>query len=460
MTGSVADSEVGFAPNGPLVACTTFELTCHITGPSYISYSQFNHRSAWAFEFGANGNTGCCNHGGELMQLSAALEDEPEGLIFARGEFSSSIYASLARSQMEYGRSSTFGLEVARNRVPYGSDKNKNIEGSSFRLGKMLERGCFNYRWPLNEYALHSNSMKQEPTEARSETKKPNTNARGEHQWVPVETAQRDHETGTCTTFSFIKKGICYQVLRIQQSREPDGRECEDFSLSSQLVLSIGGPVLLQSWQTLGDHEKVSEVPTLRDTSTATKMKFVDMETGIGLEAKVWEMDTGADYSPEGFYKPLELRRNKICTDTTSKGHPKPSTYSIIVPLKCRRKVVFFAAFRLFKGRKQEEREMQNSDLPMPDAIHKHVVLGKDSDGRIKDGRSTDTGRTGLMWASIFLGRHLHTGSVPEPTEVSLLGRCMEKILQVDLVPRPKSSYSTLVSNSFVEPTIDLKAFL
>lgn len=35
--------------------------------------------------------------------------------------------------------------------MEYGED---NEKGSNFSLGTMIERGCFNYRWPFNEYYL------------------------------------------------------------------------------------------------------------------------------------------------------------------------------------------------------------------------------------------------------------------------------------------------------------------
>jgi hypothetical protein len=94
-----------------------------------------------------------------------------KGLIIARGHFSTSLYASLSRSQIDFGSPSTFGLEVTRCPFAYdpkgeyltqdeivadseAAKKKAASNGSSFRLGRMIDRGCFNYRWPVTEYYL------------------------------------------------------------------------------------------------------------------------------------------------------------------------------------------------------------------------------------------------------------------------------------------------------------------
>jgi hypothetical protein len=90
-----------------------------------------------------------------------------------RGHFATSLYASLSRSQIDFGGPSTFGLEVTRFPYAYdaaGEKRSQNqllaqtestikdtsgvSNGSSFALGRMIDRGCFNYRWPVTEYYL------------------------------------------------------------------------------------------------------------------------------------------------------------------------------------------------------------------------------------------------------------------------------------------------------------------
>jgi hypothetical protein len=131
-------------------------------GPSYTSYFQYSHLPYCSFEWGNNGYAGCSNHGGELLYLSRP--SKKTGLIMVRGHFATSLYASLSRSQIDFGGPSTFGLEVTR--CPYAYDeageyitqdeilketesakKKAAKNGSSFELGGMIDRGCFNYRW-------------------------------------------------------------------------------------------------------------------------------------------------------------------------------------------------------------------------------------------------------------------------------------------------------------------------
>src|SRR5205814_294707 len=100
----------------------------------------------------------------------------------------SSLYASLSRAQIQFGGPSTFGLEVSRTPYAYDPEGDEIIvdeskeedktqkkdeldksgalvasNGSSFQLGPMIGRGCFNYRWPVTEYYLnlHPNYEKQ-----------------------------------------------------------------------------------------------------------------------------------------------------------------------------------------------------------------------------------------------------------------------------------------------------------
>ena len=120
-------------------------------GPTYTSYSRFSHLPACSFDWGAQGYAGSSNFGGELLYLSAPSPDQ--GLIMARGHFSTSLYTSLSRAQIEFGGPATFGLEISRTEKRYDPRENGS-RGSSFKLGTMIDRGCYNYRWPVNEYHL------------------------------------------------------------------------------------------------------------------------------------------------------------------------------------------------------------------------------------------------------------------------------------------------------------------
>jgi len=224
----------------------------------------------------------------------------------ARGHFATSLYASLSRSQIDFGGPSTFGLEVAKFPYPYDPDgkvitqeemikqkesTRKDVlgakNGSSFCLGSMIDRGCFNYRWSVTEYYLdlHPNQeiieiakkKKREASQGIQGTKESEGNGKTqststgktsttENQGIGTKqhtqdtpsggksTEEKDkhekedtsqgHHVGTCQMFSCAKGQMFYQVLRIEELRAPEG---EDFDMSfptdSQIVLTMGGPV-------------------------------------------------------------------------------------------------------------------------------------------------------------------------------------------------------------------------
>jgi hypothetical protein len=205
-------------------------------GPTYISYSPFSNFSASSFDFGAGGCAASCNSGGELLNLSAP--SKKDGLIFVRGDFESSLYSSLARAKKLFGGPSTFGFEVSAGRVPFDHEgSNGAKQGSSFRLGDMTDRGCFNYRWPLNEYSLFLNEEDTEDTEDQKYD---------DYDMIEPKIA------GTCVMFSFVKDGILYQVIRVEEGSNQDSVPCSPFPPENQIVLTIvvsfgSSPSLLQT---------------------------------------------------------------------------------------------------------------------------------------------------------------------------------------------------------------------
>ncbi len=63
------------------------------------------------------------------------------------------------------------------------------------------------------------------------------------------------------------------------------------------------------------------------------------------------------------------------------------------------------------------------------------------------------------MWKIILQWHDLHTDSMSEFTEISLMARCLEKILQVDLVPGfygTENQALAVISNPFIRPTVSL----
>ncbi|ERF69363.1 hypothetical protein EPUS_09270 [Endocarpon pusillum Z07020] len=436
-------------------------------GSTYISYSQFSHLSACSFDFGAEGYAGSCNYGGELLHLSAP--SNKYGLVFGRGNFSRSLYASLARAQREFGGLSTFGLKVSRDAIAYVSGGNNGTnKGSSFRLGKMVERGCFNYRWPLNEYSLLLNeNMPKTKEESNSQTEE-----------------EAEKETGTCVMFSFVMDGICYQVLRLEQGCRSDVERCPLFPSESQIVLKIGGPVWLESLAMAGQQSDGSIVMDINDCSTEDCLRIWDKKHEIGLDAMVWQLDLDGKN-----YQRLKLTKQKRGADSRASTPESPrlstateeeepivpdNTYDAVAKLPDmkkagvgRRNATFVAAIRLIEPQEEypkvkrskiptpepiadpkaeEPPKVEWPKIPTPEEIYNYVAANPSS-----------LGATGNMWETIFLERDLHTDSVSEYTEVSLVGRCLEKILQVDIVPRDFPTLA-LVSNLFVLPRVDFKS--
>ncbi|KAI1128833.1 hypothetical protein F5Y10DRAFT_291616 [Nemania abortiva] len=436
-------------------------------GASYISYNQFSHLPATSFEFGADGFAGACNNGGELLHFSAPSKEH--GLIFARGAFSSSLYACISRAQMEYGGSATFGLRIARDQVPYDKESS---QGSSFRLGDMIERGCFNYRWPLNEYSLFLNNAPEKGDDPKVE-------------------ANPDIEAGTCTRFSYFKNGVCYQVIRLEAQGGPGVDQEETVyhlpPWDGQVVLEIGGSVyfrLLKDITTTNNENDSNN--HIKDESSTKCLRIMDMDLNIGLEARVYQLNAdGGDVTA------LDLKRfpdRDMCGISQSSSLGFASSESTIaggassIPSAAdrgfnseapvyrataklhpasrenggpRRSETFIAAIRLIQSADITAPE-EDLEIPFSEEMHDDVW--------IEPARTVfeqESQATGVMWETILQWRDLHTDSMSEFTEISLMARCLEKILQVDLVPGIygiEDKAFAVISNPFMHPNVSLRS--
>ncbi|KAK4102630.1 hypothetical protein N658DRAFT_495342, partial [Parathielavia hyrcaniae] len=155
-------------------------LSADKRGAEYISYMEFTDLPACSFDFGAQGYAASSNNGGDLLQMTA--RSDRHGIVFARGDFEYSLYLSLARGQRDRGGKSAFGLQVAE---PDPSEEPR----PHYVLGPIIERGCYNYRWPYTAFCLHVVDRSQPFTEPS--------------------------KTGTCSMLSFVRNGVVYQLLRI-----------------------------------------------------------------------------------------------------------------------------------------------------------------------------------------------------------------------------------------------------
>jgi hypothetical protein len=226
-------------------------------GSTFKSYSRFAQLSASSFDWGSEGLAGSSNHGGELLALSEFCPRR--GLVQAQGSFSTSLYASLSRMQIDFGGPATFGLEIARTENAYNPQGGEaGLQGSTFNLGTMIERGCFNHRWPFNEYYLDLHE-------------KLGINGHD----TPAEKYLQDTHVGTCQMFSFTQDRMFYQILRIEEgSVEVQVSDSRDFfSGESQVVLTMGGPVWFRSFDE--DDLRDKELEQVRSTACPKKKNIV-----------------------------------------------------------------------------------------------------------------------------------------------------------------------------------------
>ncbi|KAJ2998175.1 hypothetical protein NUW58_g410 [Xylaria curta] len=458
-------------------------------GASYISYNQFSNLPATSFEFGADGFAGACNGGGELLHLSAPSKDH--GLIFARGAFSSSLYSCISRAQTEHGGSATFGLRLARDQTPYvhptsrsnrlqktsQSKQEQGIhsveekydyasEGSSFRLGEMIERGCFNYRWPLNEHSLLLNS----PLEGKDNP---------------------DIDAGYCTRLSYFKHGVCYQVIRLEPRSWRDIDQGDIYPLScwdGQVILEIGGSIyfqLLKNITATGGEDNGSSA-SIKDQSSTKCLRIIDERLHIGLEAQVYQLSADGsraislDLTPYLNQDACDLRQpsqppclnfnssestfgvGQNIDDEASVNLVYRATAKLHTPSKesggyGNRSETFIAAIRLIHSA-DTIAASKDLEIPSSEIMHEDVWVEPVPAGSVFE---SDSQATGVMWETILQWRDLHTDSMSEFTEISLIARCLEKILQVDLVP---SFYGTenpalaVISNPFMRPIVSLRS--
>ena len=354
-----------------------------------------------------------------------------DGIVIVRGEFEYSLYSSLARAQRVAGGTSTFGLKIATNQPisepganSAGHRESTPAVGSTFCLGPMIERGCFNYRWPFNEYAIGLN----EDQEGRSHA---DAIVQGR-----IEEPFGLKEVGTCALFSFVKKKVVYQVLRLDKGCRPVVDLCYRIPDNSCITLSIGGPITFRPINSSEEPSKGAICDKLEKNIGAWKFKH---SKPVRLEAKLFYVRDGKYTSPQLVPRTQDsvYEARVIFDEGFWNG-------------KDERSAIFIAAFRLLCG------DDDNAEFPDPPSSEKiYTYVGADS--------STSKYATGAMWDAIFLERHKKTFSSSELSEVSLIARCLEKITYVDIIPaafREDRKSWAIVSNLLLQPDIDLKALL
>lgn len=345
-----------------------------------------------------------------------------------------------------------------------GKKKFKPGDGSnssSFKLGSMIEKGSFNYRWPVNEYYLDDIS-----DERGTDTDSSQSHATGEL------------HVGTCQMFSCVMNPsasaankdddagrIFYQVLRIEEHRP---FQC--FPDDAQVALTFGGPVWFKKEDFSGKKSDAEhkEQDTITNCLEDTTIRYYDKKCKVGLDAQIYQWRL-ADGATTATWHPLQPTQSTSEVDNGPDDGPTQNTtkaynvYGPIVNMKAgspNRSTFFLAVIRLFEGAPTEF----SPKLPTSSDFYSYVGV---------DSFSGEA--TGAMWESLFLDRQGHPEDSQfnlELGEISLIGRSLEKILQVDLIPaslNPASVWNemgkdiqpvALVSNLFTRPRIDLDSLL
>jgi len=228
-----------------------------------------------------------------------------------------------------------------------------------------------------------------------------------------------------------------------------------------------------------------------------TTIRLWDGKRGIGLEARVYQLQPGKEPG-EYKYEQLQMSESDSVADS---GTPearkiqknKVKAYNAVVKLhepandkhvhSEPRSATFLAAIRFFEA----------APLPVPTTVPTTVLTSEDIPAPKSENwplppqpkdiyqyigvSSSSSKATGAMWDTIFIERRKRSDSVLDLHEFSLIGRSLEKILQVDIVPaffsdakdtldkattkqETEFQETALVSNLFVRPNVDLKALL
>lgn len=200
-------------------------------------------------------------------------------------------------------------------------------------------------------------------------------------------------------------------------------------------------------------------------------MRLWDSKRGIGMEAKAYQLYQ--DKEPTELYMtkstaaadngPLPAQKTEIKA-YNAVGEITDSAKDDLTP----RSALFMVVVRFFEADMtrpmNKEFFLPPSDewdpLPTSKQVYEHIGIDP-----------TKTHATGAMWDSMIVQKRSQSAPILDLSDVSLIGRSLEKVLQVDSVPATFNSKQdlqktqkrdeiTLVSNLFMGATIDLKALL
>ena len=374
-------------------------------------------------------------------------KSEKHGIIFARGDFEYSLYLALARGQKERGGKSAFGLKVAVDGLT------TSPRGLSYRPCCMVERGCYNYRWPFNEFCLHVDK----PVSATTTPHVGDISSDISHHCIcpgvcgDLEDGRVYPSVGTFSLLSFVKDGVLYQVLRLSPRCQPN-----EAAERAELILTIESPMRLQSFCGLNKRDsKRQEVPLRKcdnDEHRACLCGSLPSKTGAAGTGIHWQAELFNIDVSDGTRISIPLRRLKgrqekkdHCSKTGDGFDSLPRFKADIPPIDISNPHVYIARYRIL--------ELSTDSSPSFPPMPSHTEISE----FVRNGPPEAPG-TSAMWQYIFDSRQEKMDSISELCEGSVVGRCLEKILDVDIVPatvprQPPSKATSLSSRASSSPS-------
>ena len=248
-------------------------------------------------------------------------------------------------------------------------------------------------------------------------------------------------------------------LQRKNSKEEEDDDDEEDNGKREEQVIDIHKDE--ESTQTMAywvknEDKEGATIPTKMGRGLRCQVYEYDEDHGferLDLIKSLWEADNGPDKTDLTAYN--IVRRLKPGLPTPKNERPQP------------RSATFVAVIRLYEGEK-EGLVGWDEKPPLPHKFYEHIGVDH-----------LDKNATSALWERIFLDPHTR-GAGLEPVldlaEFNMIGRSLEKILQVDMIPATfkddtsheadpndiyhQSKYLALVSNLFVKANVDLKAML
>jgi hypothetical protein len=269
-------------------------------------------------------------------------------------------------------------------------------------------------------------------------------------------------DVGTCCTLSFVEDGVLHQVLRLDYKTQLEDQVLVPDNTTFNIMLEppmrfLPFSQLNKSADGTAESDfKLHDQPLSEQSTVASVSGNISHEKKVVWQARLLEFDFKGDK-----YKNITLsaygRKQDYCFRDPVMSLRKYRAELGHVPEITSR--VFVTAFRLF--------ETDRNSTALEFKINEECIKPGNLGNLMGVGGSEIA--TGTMWQSVFLDRQARLGCLSELPEVDLVARCLEKILELDLVPETFKDVQTkhskdwapkpkaIVSNTFLRATVDLK---